>query len=198
MARMRAAQRRRQLLDVAARVFARHGYRGTTTAELAAAAGISEPILYRHFRNKLHMFTSLIQDVGDRVLESLGSQIQRASSAEDELDALVTALLADASPNHIDSRLIIQALNQQDSEGAIRASVRRHVAALHRLIQGELTSLQKRGAIRADVTPAGMAWFLVDLGLGARLLVALKGRKGDRTTGARSQAALVRRSLAPA
>jgi AcrR family transcriptional regulator len=193
---MRAEQRRRQLLDVAARVFARHGYRGTTTAELASAAGITEPILYRHFQNKLDLFVSLIHDVGGRMLDSLRAEVSRSATAADEVDALVTALLADASPNHNDSRLIIQAINQQESEAAIRGAVRRHVAAMHRMIHAELSSLQKRRAIRDDVPPASMAWFLVDLALGARLLAALKGGKGQRAAASRHQVALLARSLA--
>ena len=58
MARMRARDRRRQLLEVAADLFARYGYRGTTTARLAEHAGITEPILYRHFDNKQDLFFS--------------------------------------------------------------------------------------------------------------------------------------------
>ena len=56
MARMKAEARRRQLLEVAAELFAANGYQGTTTAALAEAAGISEPILYRHFNNQLDLF----------------------------------------------------------------------------------------------------------------------------------------------
>ena len=63
MARMRAEDRRRQLLEVAADVFASRGYRGSTTAELAKAAGITEPILYRHFENKLDLFVTLVNTV---------------------------------------------------------------------------------------------------------------------------------------
>ena len=58
MARMRSEDRRRQLLEVSAELFAQSGYRGTTTAELAKAASVTEPILYRHFNNKLDLFVS--------------------------------------------------------------------------------------------------------------------------------------------
>ena len=43
MVRMKAEDRRRQLLESAARCFAENGYRGTTTAMIANEAGISEP-----------------------------------------------------------------------------------------------------------------------------------------------------------
>jgi AcrR family transcriptional regulator len=50
--RLPAAQRRQALIETAQRVFSEGTYRGTTTAEIARAAGVSEPILYRHFASK--------------------------------------------------------------------------------------------------------------------------------------------------
>ena len=70
MARMRAPERRRQLLEVAARLFAERGYRGATTKQLADAAGITEPILYRHFEDKLDLFVTLIDEVGREVINA--------------------------------------------------------------------------------------------------------------------------------
>ena len=47
--RLPAAERRLALVEAAIRVFTDGSYRGTTTAEIARAAGVPEPILYRHF-----------------------------------------------------------------------------------------------------------------------------------------------------
>ncbi|MCA9310819.1 MAG: helix-turn-helix transcriptional regulator, partial [Phycisphaerales bacterium] len=52
MTRLPAAKRREQLLDTAVVLFAERGYGGATTAELARAAGVTEPIIYRHFKSK--------------------------------------------------------------------------------------------------------------------------------------------------
>ena len=59
--RLKAAERRRHLIDPAIHVCSEGSYRGTTTAELAGAAGVSEPILYRHLASKrdLYLATSL-------------------------------------------------------------------------------------------------------------------------------------------
>ena len=46
MSRLPAAQRREQLLDVAAELFSSRGYAGATTAQIAKEAGITEPIIY--------------------------------------------------------------------------------------------------------------------------------------------------------
>ena len=47
---------RRLLLDAARELFARQDYRGTTTREIAEAAGVSEYLLFRHFGSKAGLF----------------------------------------------------------------------------------------------------------------------------------------------
>ena len=60
---MPAAERRQALIDTAIRVFSEGSYRGTTTAEIARAAGISEPILYRHFASKRELYLAALDHV---------------------------------------------------------------------------------------------------------------------------------------
>jgi len=50
--RLPAAERRQAILEAALRVFSNSSYDGATTAEIAREAGVSEPILYRHFASK--------------------------------------------------------------------------------------------------------------------------------------------------
>ncbi len=50
--RVASADRRRQILAVATELFARRGFRGTTTRQIAQRAGMNEAILFRHFPRK--------------------------------------------------------------------------------------------------------------------------------------------------
>ena len=59
-ARMPAAQRRTQLMDVAMRVFSREGYHGATMADVADAAGVTKPVLYQHFPSKRDLYLALL------------------------------------------------------------------------------------------------------------------------------------------
>jgi AcrR family transcriptional regulator len=61
--RMAAADRRRHLIETAIRLFTEGSYHGTTTAEIARAAGVSEPILYRHFASKRDLYLAALEDV---------------------------------------------------------------------------------------------------------------------------------------
>jgi hypothetical protein len=49
---MSAADRQRQLLEVALNAFSRRGFKGTTTKEIAAAAGVAEAVIFQHFRQR--------------------------------------------------------------------------------------------------------------------------------------------------
>ena len=91
MPRMRSEDRRRQLLEVSAELFARGGYRGTTTAELAKAASVTEPILYRHFDNKLYLFITLVDEVGKEVLDAWKEALDGVNDPHERLMALLAS-----------------------------------------------------------------------------------------------------------
>jgi TetR/AcrR family transcriptional regulator len=58
--RLPASDRRRQLLETALDFFSRKGYGGTTTKEIAAAAGVTEAIIFRHFPSKQDLYNAVL------------------------------------------------------------------------------------------------------------------------------------------
>ena len=58
--RLPASDRRRQLLETALDFFSRKGYGGTTTKEIAAAAGVTEAIIFRHFPTKQDLYNAVL------------------------------------------------------------------------------------------------------------------------------------------
>lgn len=60
--RMHAHERRRHLIDAALHLFSTRGFRGTTTKAIAAAAGVSEGLLFRHFPTKEDLYTAILQE----------------------------------------------------------------------------------------------------------------------------------------
>src|ERR1700719_3677445 len=80
--RLDSDERRKAIVAAAVPLFARKGFAGTTTRELAEAAGISEALLFRHFPSKQSLYRELLQQIGcqgDPALEKLANL--RASSA---------------------------------------------------------------------------------------------------------------------
>jgi TetR/AcrR family transcriptional regulator len=58
--RMPGEDRKRQLLRIAIETFARKGFSGTKTKDIAAAAGVSEAILFRHFATKEDLYHAIL------------------------------------------------------------------------------------------------------------------------------------------
>ena len=58
--RLHAEDRRRQLLEAALNLFSRKGFEGTTTKEIAAGAGVTEAIIFRHFPTKQALYNAVL------------------------------------------------------------------------------------------------------------------------------------------
>jgi TetR/AcrR family transcriptional regulator, transcriptional repressor of aconitase len=73
--RLDGDERRKTIVTAAVPLFARKGFAGTTTKELAEAAGISEALLFRHFPSKRHLYGEILRlgCEGDPALERLAS-----------------------------------------------------------------------------------------------------------------------------
>ena len=83
--RLPAEERRRQILDAAVDVFARLGFSAAGTADIAAAAGIGEPTIYRYFANKREVYVAAVRGASDEILEHW---TQISTDAPDALAAL--------------------------------------------------------------------------------------------------------------
>lgn len=86
-ARLPAARRRRQLLDVALDVFAARGFHVTSMNDIAEAAGVTKPVLYQHFRSKRELYAELLDDVGGRLREAITKASTAAASPRDQVEA---------------------------------------------------------------------------------------------------------------
>jgi AcrR family transcriptional regulator len=77
--RMRAPERRAQLLEVARRVFGNSGFHAVSMETVAKEAGVTKPILYDHFPSKKDLYLALIDvdlaSLHDRVKSALDAQI---------------------------------------------------------------------------------------------------------------------------
>jgi len=88
-ARLPRDQRRAQLLDAANEVFTTRGYHAAAMDEIAAAAGISKPVLYQHFDSKLDLYVALL----DRACDSLLGVVQVALASTDRNADRVVAVI---------------------------------------------------------------------------------------------------------
>jgi AcrR family transcriptional regulator len=83
--RLRAAERRAQLLGVARRLFARDGYRGASMGSIAEAAGVTKPVLYQHFSSKRALYEALLARELGRLTEELETAFSQAGDNAERL-----------------------------------------------------------------------------------------------------------------
>lgn len=85
--RMPRAKREQQLLNVALQLFIEHGYQGTSMEDIAAAAGVTRPIVYNHFGSKDGIYLACLR----RARASLDQHIVDAAQGPDSLDGRLRA-----------------------------------------------------------------------------------------------------------
>jgi AcrR family transcriptional regulator len=98
--RMPRAQRREQILGAATRAFARAGFTNTGLDVIAAEAGVTPVILYRHFASKADLYRAVVERAGARLREIVG--------ADTFDDASIPALLRAASADPAAFRLLFR------------------------------------------------------------------------------------------
>lgn len=81
--------RREQILEVAAGLFAQHGFHGVSIADLGAACGFSGPALYKHFRSKQAILAEMLVSISE---ELLAEGRARVRAAEDDRAALLALI----------------------------------------------------------------------------------------------------------
>jgi len=86
-ARLPAAERRRQLLDVSVVLFAEKGFDGTSMSDLAEAAGVTKPVLYQHFRSKRALYAELLEEVSHLLLEEVEKAVAAADGPHEQVRA---------------------------------------------------------------------------------------------------------------
>ena len=96
-ARMAGEERRSQILAVAVSLFSDRGFRGTTTKEIAQAAGVSEAMVFRHFANKEELYAAILDykvcsgekfDPNQLAADAIGRKDDRAVFESLALEAL--------------------------------------------------------------------------------------------------------------
>jgi AcrR family transcriptional regulator len=140
--------RRSQIVEVARRLFAEHGYRQTTTRQLARAVGVSDAAMYRHFQGK----DDVLRAVVDQGLAGFADMREAAGAGRDRpLGERLTIL----------GRAFLGVLEAQDdllvlfiSEHQLLADDQRLVGFIDLAASGlgqELAARARGGEIRADL-----------------------------------------------
>jgi AcrR family transcriptional regulator len=146
--RLRRAERREQILAAATEAFARAGFAGTSLDDVAAEAGISRAILYRHFDSKTDLYGAVLGRVCARLADAVGEGPGAFTGAA--VDALLTAAAADPAGFRLLFQHVAREPEFRDVADRFRAGM---AAAAHQQI-ADLVPDQRWARWAAQLAPA--------------------------------------------
>jgi len=134
-ARMAGEERRLQILAVAVSLFSQKGFRGTTTKEIAQAAGVSEAMVFRHFATKQELYSAILDHKA-----CASGRFDPAETAADLSGPSFQSALHDQLGIKLQS---IEVRSPADFENAFKAGVRKQAGALL-VLQSAVTNTHRK------------------------------------------------------
>lgn len=170
---MPVAERRELVLEAAGRLFGERGYEGTRLDQIAAAAGVTKPIVYRHFDSKRDLYLALL----DRHREDLPGFVA-AMPAEGTTEERLRAVL-DGWLDYVEAHSYAWKMLFRDTGGGPEiATRRREVHAEARAVLVDLI----RSLAATPVSPRQLEPLaeLMSMGMGALVLWWIEDRAVSR------------------
>lgn len=138
-ARRRDPDRRKRLLEAAVAAFAARGFHGTTTRDIAAAAGMSPAAIYVHHESKEELLYQISRSGHEAVLDRLRAAIATADDPAGQLVAAMRAFAAHHAAAHTVARIVNYELAALSDEHL------REIRQLRHAITAELRAVVDRG-----------------------------------------------------
>ena len=150
--RQSSADRRQSLLEAALHLFSTQGYDGTTTKAIAERSGVTEALLFRHFRSKPDLLREVVQAFGPRRLFAPPDVAWHALPAYDALERLVTRYL-DAFWEHRAFMRMVFTTPKKDQD--VYAHLWAEFGKQGFYLYAALQERADRGELRADIAASG-------------------------------------------
>lgn len=164
-ARLPAAERRAAVLSCACRVFSEGSYRGTTTAEIAREAGVTEPILYRHFQSKRDLYLACLDETWAQVRALWEQVVAEERDPRNWLSAMGQAFLVSEEYRPVLTNLWVQALAEASDDTDIRRRLQENLREVHGFVAAVIRRSQAESGILPDRDAEAEAWTFIALGL---------------------------------
>jgi AcrR family transcriptional regulator len=148
--RMQVDERRRQLLERAAELFARHSFAELSMARIAGEAGISKALLYHYFPSKQELFVATLREAAEDVRRR--TEPDPALPPAEALAGSLDAFLAWIEENGLAYRKLIESAGSVPEVSALIDEVRDRTSA--RILDGLGAAADRRPTVRA----AARAW----------------------------------------
>ena len=163
--RLPAKERKAAVLDCACGLFSSGSYRGTTTAEIARQAGVTEPVLYRHFESKRGLYLAVLEESWRRLRVVWEQAVADEPDPRFWVSAMGRAYLASKDTRILCAELWIQALTEASDDAEIRRFLRKQMREVHSFVSDVIRRSQEAGGIFPERDPNAEAWIFISIGL---------------------------------
>jgi AcrR family transcriptional regulator len=170
--RLTKAERKRQLLAHAKQLFVTLGYQTTTTEKIANAAGITEPVLYKHFESKKHLFLEVLQEIREATLTRWHTGTNELGDPLAKLHAVADLYLGSTRAHPVEFRIMHRTLVECDDEEVL-AQLRGFYLDSEAFLARIIAEGQQTGVFRRSLDPRVGAWELIRTALGYTLTLPL-------------------------
>ena len=153
---------RARLLAAAIAAFSAKGFHGTTTRDIAAAAGMSPAALYVHHRSKEELLHLISREGHERTLALCEAAVAGGGTPTEQLERLVADFVRHHVVNHTSARVVNYEM------AALSPEHQAEIGEQRRRIDRVVRDLLERGAAAGDFTtpdPAMTASALLSLGI---------------------------------
>jgi TetR/AcrR family transcriptional regulator, transcriptional repressor of aconitase len=163
--RLDSDERRKAIVAAAVPLFARKGFSGATTKELAEAAGISEALLFRHFPSKKHLYGEILRlgCEGDPALERLAALPPSTATLVHMIHFMVQYFLlgmAEIDRAELDSRLRLVLYSFLEDGEYARELFDRIFERVHPLFAASINAALLAGDLKpGPIASANRFWF---------------------------------------
>lgn len=165
-------QRRAQILEAAAKVFAEKGFQQATISEIAAEAGVSEGTIYNYFRSKEELLINIPRQIGQPVLAAMAARVRSGEAfthIQDD-EAFLTELIAQGMSRIRENLAVIRVLFSSIpnmNEETLEAYLRQMPLYASGLLESYVQARVQAGAFRpvdpALTARAALGMFLIFL-----------------------------------
>jgi AcrR family transcriptional regulator len=165
------AERRKQILDAAAQIFAHKGLAGARTADIATACKMSEGNLFHYFASKEDVFAAVVEAALHASGTPAQAVLQQPGSPLEKLRWLLQDYLPGLWSKPAYFLVILQALNSETTPEALRERVLEQSARTLRIYQQLIIEGQATGeVVQGDPTLLALAFGACIQGLGSGVL----------------------------
>ena len=162
--RLSKDDRRVQLLDAAAKLFGKSSYGDVTTAELAKAAGVTEPVIYQHFKTKQDLYVAVLRRSREVTIEHYDAIAAKLPTPLLKAIVVVRSHGQIMRENEPYFRLHLRAIANSDL-ARVRQVLKENYLAYNRYFAGLIKQAQDQGEVHKAVDAEQTAWFIMSQGM---------------------------------